>query len=865
MSSRTRGIGFLNSALTLCLLFAGSRAAIATPKSFDIGASDAAHSLIDFGRQASVQIVFASEKVKGFTTNAVHGSYEPIQAIRLLLSGTGLSVSEKESGVLVVEPTKEKRASSGVGRESTTSDRDVALAEAAHPQAFNESPAGKAPDAVPQADTDKISEIVVTALKRSETLQTAPLAISAVSGNTLEEMGIHSSQDLASIAPGLVITENPLGGARITIRNIRSPGEATVGLYYDETPLISGPGVENDSGSSAPAVSLFDVERVEVLRGPQGTLYGSGSEAGTVRLIFEKPKLGVTEGVVDVQGTGINAGGAGGQGQFMVNVPLIDNLLAVRATGFYSYVGGYIDNPDLHLSDVNTQRTEGGRLLVRYQPLDALTIDAMAVLQNKSGWVNDWSLNAGPYVENYATRQPMTDNLRLYSGTLKWNVGFADLTVVGSHSERDLAYQYDVAYFTYVAGLFPAGSPVQQLALSQNPASAYAPQSTTVSTEEARLSSTSGGPFQWTVGVFHSERISDISSNVYGADASGDIVGSEDYYSRYIDDDLKETAGFGELTYSITPQWDVTWGGRKYDYDRSTGGAVTVGNVLLGSLASPASTAQTSDSGWLFKYNTSYRFTSEIMGYAQASQGYRPGGVNQVVGLPASLGPYAPDSLWDYEAGLKTAWFDRTLTVDADVFQINWSNIQVEGETLAQTNGATFAFISNAGNARVRGVEFDTNYLPLPGLQLHLSGSYMRSILTTDQVSAVVVSPGQKGDDIPYAPTMTLQAGPQYSWTLVDGWKGMARMDVDYNSESWTQFDHNNAFQDRLPRYATVNLRTGASQAGNGWSAYLFANNLLNKLGLVNKNQTVLYGGTDAVRAISITPRTIGAEVSKRF
>jgi len=137
MPSRTRGIGFLNSALALCLLFAGSRAAIATPKSFDIGASDASHSLIDFGRQASVQIVFASEKVKGFTTNAIHGDYEPMEAIRLLLSGTGLSVSEKASGVLVVEPTKEKRASSGVGRESTTSDRGVALAEAAHPQAFN--------------------------------------------------------------------------------------------------------------------------------------------------------------------------------------------------------------------------------------------------------------------------------------------------------------------------------------------------------------------------------------------------------------------------------------------------------------------------------------------------------------------------------------------------------------------------------------------------------------------------------------------------------------------------------------------------------------------------------------------------------
>jgi iron complex outermembrane recepter protein len=869
-----------------CLIGVGTVVAdpalAAIRKQTSLPAQELAAALQALARDRDVQVVYRSEIVGDRATQGAAGDLTLDEALTQLLRGTGLTFRYLDEKAITIVPlstptagaapqSADDRQGTGDSHKSLWSRLRLAQADQSGATTGSGTLKNQGPDhnsaTEPQSAGGQVElqEVVVTALLRSTTLETTPAAITVVNGDTLQKMGIENSQDLERVAPGLIVTESSIGGARITLRNIWSPGEATTGLYYDEVPIIGSPGVSNDAGGTTPIVSLFDVERVEVLRGPQGTLYGSGSEAGTVKLVFAKPELDAVDGAVDLQGTDVKGGNAGGRAEGAVNMPLINGTLAVRAAGFYDTGDGYIDNSVLHDNNVNGHRNEGGRILLRYRPLSSLTFDAMLVIQDKSGWINDWSLNTGPYVENDSARQPMDDNLTLFSGTVNWDLDLVNLTLVGSHSRRDLEYQYDFPFFDYVAGLVPPGSALQQLALSQYPAAAYAPQSTTVSTQEVRVTSQPGQPLQWTLGLFHSQRDANILSTVQGVDAGGYRVPSELYYRRTIGDDLGQTAGYGEGTYSITKQWDFTFGTRYYHYDRETDGAVTTGNLLVGSPASPYASASTDADGWLYKINTNYRFTPRIMAYAQASEGYRPGGVNQVVGLPQNLGPYAPDSLWDYEVGLKTTWLDRRLQIDADVFQINWKNMQVSGTSTAQANGATFSLISNAGNARIRGIEFETTYEPVKSLSLHVSGSYMDSVLTSNQVSVVIAAPGKAGEPIPYAPTLTLQAGAQYEAPLAGGLNGLLRLDASYNTDSWTQFTHTSAFQDLLPAYTNVSMRIGVSDHTRDWTASLFANNLLNQLGIVNKTATVLYGSADAVRAVSITPRTIGVELSKRF
>ena len=253
----------------------------------------------------------------------------------------------------------------------------------------------ESPQPADSANPDQ--DIVVTALKRSTNIQNTPLAITAVSGEKLAAMGITDAYALARTSPGLVVREGAFSGARLTIRNIRAAGESTVGLYYDETPVMGSAGVSSDAGGTTPDIRLFDVERAEVLRGPQGTLYGSSSMAGTVRLIFNKPDLTKLGGAVAGQMSSVDGGGLGFENQAMVNLPIVSDVLAIRAVGFYSQRPGYVDNIRLGQQDVNDQTSGGGRLMVRLKPASNLTIDGLAYFQNTNGSLNDYTLAKGAY------------------------------------------------------------------------------------------------------------------------------------------------------------------------------------------------------------------------------------------------------------------------------------------------------------------------------------------------------------------------------------------------------------------------------------------------------------------------------------
>jgi iron complex outermembrane recepter protein len=756
----------------------------------------------------------------------------------------------------------------------------------------------------------QLTEVVVTALKRSTNIQQTPLAISAVSGQTLTNMGITDSQQLAQISPDLQFHPDANGGSQIVIRNIQSAGEPTVGLYYDETPVVGSVGVTNNAGETTPDIRLFDMERVEVLRGPQGTLYGSSSMAGTVRLIFNKPNLANYEGDFDAQVTTVQDGKVGNEEQGMINLPLVNDVLGVRVVAFRDYSGGWLNNPQLNLNDFNDNDANGGRVTVRFRPMKGMTLDLLAVTQNTTGFNDSWNYalytKGGPaYEQTLATQEPNSDQLRLYSATLNWDMGPATLTAVTSYTDRDLAFSFDYSpYFRTAAAAATAASAgcktyedtdganctpaqlsaYQAFAESWGTITAFQPQETRNITQELRLSSEGDTRLSWTLGGYASQRNTNVLSQLNTANPLDGVMytptspvpfveGSATYpattgYQRTVRDVLDQIAGYAQVTYAITQKLDVTAGTRHFDYDTAVTGAVQVGNPVLQVSVSPSDTARASYSGEVSKFGIDYKWTDDLMSYVSASQGFRPGGVNEVIGLPTALGPYAPDRLWDYEIGTNSSWLDHRLVINGDVFQIDWSNMQVSAETTSQANGSTFGFVTNAGHVVVRGVELEVHAQPMNGLLLSASGSFAPARLNGNEAAPAgiaILGAGTNGDYVPYSPSVTLQASAQYTAPINSALDWMARLDGNYTGDSWTVFNRTNEYEEDLPGYAIANLRTGVESSDGKWETYFFISNLMNKIGYINKSYGSSVGPSPAETILTTPPRTFGLDATYHF
>ncbi|MCC2601298.1 TonB-dependent receptor [Sphingopyxis yananensis] len=804
-------------------------------------------------------------------------------------------------------------------------------------------------------------EIVVTALKRATSIQQTPIAISAVDSAALERQNITDSSALGRVTPGLVINEGANGGSRVIIRNLYATGESLVGLYYDEIPLSGTGGVSNDSGGSQPSMRLFDIERAEVMRGPQGTLYGASAMGGNIRVIFAKPKLDRYEGALDAQlNTVAESGGAlGMQTNAMVNVPIVQDVLAVRAVGFYDKGAGYMDNSLLGRDRINESESFGGRITARFQPVSEVTLDLMAVYQDRTGAGSSWNytkyqLTGEKFDQTLLMQQPQHDRMKLFSGTLNWDMGFATLTATASYSDRFLGYKFDYTpYFSRyqsvnnTGGLVPpfTGNPTtipgynafvndcntgymtnvtcdgagyQQLVNSYGNMTTFQPQSNKTSTQEIRIADDRNA-VKWTLGLYHSYRKNYTQSLLSPTDpvtglqthpigyANGDtfVVGvNTTGLDRTIDDRLEQIAAFGEITWEATDKLSLTGGLRYFDYKKNTTSEVLVPSYIAGSVRQDPLTTGGKEHGTLLKFNASYKFNPTAMAYVTASQGYRPGGVNQTLGLPSYAAVYSSDSVWNYEVGLKTSWFDRKLVFNIDAFRMDWKNMQVS----ASYNNA-FSFITNSSSAaRIQGIEFDTAFYPVDRLSLSLSGSYIKAKLQGDQslpsgittcpvpfvegtTGCATIGAGKKGDTIPYSPKWTIQASADYSTPIGNDLQIIYHADLSYRGSSLTTYNlpryaaaypngpvagtDGGAALYTLPAYTTVGARIGLEKEDGNWGVYLFANNLFNEMGLMaltngQASATQLpwqYQGS-VVRpnyAVTTSPRTVGLQVTAKF
>ncbi len=723
-------------------------------------------------------------------------------------------------------------------------------------------------------DAQSGTEVVITALKRETTLQSTPLSVSAVSGDALRRANIQDISDLHGI-PGLSFVDGGPSYTRIVIRGIQTVGEPTVGLYYDETPVTGLISSTADAGGSMPELKLFDANRVEVLRGPQGTLYGSGSMGGALKILFNKPAP-TYSAMIDASASETAHGGSGHVVQGMLNLPVIRDKLAIRVVGFDETSAGYIDNTVLNLKDINETRSKGGRLLFRLTPVENLTIDAGAIYQETHGDRPMWNLESGPYNATNRVRLPTDEIMAIYNVTAKWvDHGLTWVGTASATNRKDYSALGDPSYYFQTDLNNPAMcARIRGFACSPSDVAAFnayvqnyvygvveAVQKAHTTTAELRVSSDETRRLTWTAGGFYSDRKGRDSNNQFKVDP----VTGQAYLpwivqtTRLIDDELKQSALFGEASYKITSRLVLTGGLRFVDYQRLVGGNQVVGLDLVNAKPSSYAVVKSSEHKWLSKLNLAYTYSDNVLLYTQAAQGFRPGGDNQVLGLPQALAAYRSDSLWDYEAGIKTRAFGNYLTVDADVYKIDWSDMQVMGQNPAL---GPFSFVANAGAARIVGEEVEAA-LRLGALRLSANAGYADARLSENQTNSNITANGLRGDRIPYVPKVSGSVGADYERDLGHGWRGSADIDAVYASESFSEFRPTNIYYRRLPAYTAVNLRIGAASAGRGWGVYAFVDNLFDRVGIVSETATAISAGHTLVT--SIAPRTVGLNVRKTF
>jgi iron complex outermembrane recepter protein len=740
---------------------------------------------------------------------------------------------------------------------------------------------------------DVLEEIVVTAEKRTSTVQDTPISMTAMSGDLMQQQGIYDISKIIQSVPGISQRTAGSGQTELEMRGLSSSGGSapTVGFYLDDYPLTPPAAALN--GKVVVDPDLFDLNRVEVLRGPQGTLYGSGSMGGTVKLVTNAPKLNDLEGAVEATGASQSGGGFNRGGNLMLNVPLVNDLLAMRVVLTDKYVDGWIsryvlgDNfpfpttpcpgwaactrgnvtavtPEAIVPRINWERLQGGRVGFLAQPNDALKIDATAMYQKISmGGYDEYDLPPGnpqAHYQPFNNFEPFYDEFRLYGVTITYDLSFAQLTSATAYYSREENQTSDVSEALYsVVGLFGQSIPgYLQIPFNET-------DSTRQTSEELRLASTGSGPFQWISGLFFSKFESIFTE--YNASEPLAFIGTGGaaenpdgiIYQAHNPYHMKQYAVFGEGTYAFADSLKLTAGVRYYKFD-STADEETSGFATdSGNAGATLNSFSQSNSGVNPKVTLSYEQNHDLTVYGTIARGFRPGGINQQI--PSSIctispETYSSDNTWNYEVGEKARMLDNRLVLNADVFYIKWKQVQ---QIVNQPCG--YPLTVNAGDAESYGPEIELTALLTPQLTLTFSGTYTHSALTSVNPAVTAVDPSlASGLPILNVPKYTETTSLTYMTPVSDTYKFMARANNSYVGEQ-TDIEYTYA---TIPAYNLVGLRFGL--VSDKLSGYIFSDNLTNKRAELGINTTGFSWTIPSLeRVVTNQPRTIGVDIKYNF
>ncbi|MEO0063409.1 MAG: hypothetical protein RLZZ08_1969, partial [Pseudomonadota bacterium] len=700
--------------------------------------------------------------------------------------------------------------------------------------------------------SDGGSDIIVTAQKREQKAQDVPVSIAAFSGETIEREGITSVEDLGNSIAGVTIASANPGAMHMTIRGASdlssSNQSASVnGFYLDETVMSYVPGY-------MPEVSLLDIERVEVLRGPQGTLFGDGSEGGTLRVITRKPDATDTFGRVKLGVSSTKMGGEGYSAQLNVNVPLVKDVLAVTVAGSYRDLPGWIDIPDISAKDTNTSKLKDGRIALRYTPRDTLTVDAFYQIGRSS--IRDFvSTTRGvnnpaavvPGLGPVGGLSPSEGKLDVAALTVSYDTGPS--TLVAASALTTSSYDTTRDLTAVIPAAFPSG-----LVPDATAQSLYRVRSKAF-TQELRLVSNGSNTLNWTVGAFFKHEKREVEEGfVFDVPAIPTVDAPLSHSNQSGD----AWALFADLDLALTSKLSLQAGARyfkdnkNFDITQVTGSAFPLGFA-------PAGTVQTGVDGadaLSPKLGLSYKLSDSAMLFAKFSRGFRSGGANT---LPISTYTYAtsqyqPDSLNSFEVGLKTSLFDGW-TANLYVYHNDWHNLQFP----FRTNDGVFTYVRNAGKAVSDGAELEVSGNITPSLNVALTYAYSDSAIkgdVSDSFGHLIIA---SGAELPINSRNKVTAVAHYETDLT----GALQLKLDgryrWASRNFTDPANTAAFAND----ATSQLYLAAGLAGKWGTVTVYADNVFDRADTLAKYPPAgppLYILTNYVR-----PRNVGLEFKRDF
>jgi outer membrane receptor protein involved in Fe transport len=708
----------------------------------------------------------------------------------------------------------------------------------------------------------EIPDIVVTARKSTERLQDTPMSVAVVTANTIEKTSATTLVDLGRQVPGLTIVSAAPGQNTITLRGLS--GNNTVGFYLDDTPLSIGIGNAVQLTNFDMDAALVDLDRVEVLRGPQGSLYGASSFGGTVRYITNQPNLSEEHVTAKVIASGTKDGGFNGEVDGLINQPIIPGYLAVRAMVFDRDNSGYIDqyptDPNNYLAvlpgpvdkNINTEQTFGGRIAIEAKPIDEFSATLAAYYQHMDlGAPFTFDSPPGNFsdpIQNRLVREPSTDQVQLYTLTLQGDVQPVQFTSSTSYMDRYVFNAEDDSKDLYY--FFPQGAVY--------PSTLYAEAGNHNFVEEMRAFG-KGGPVRGVVGLFYAHAVASGTFNWPTPPQYEAAFGAAPVYYNSNDFLDVQKAAFAELNIDLAPGLQATLGDRLYEQSQRY--TVYINGIFNGGVETPASSYTSEARGTTPKYGLSYHVTPDILTYATVAKGYREGGplypfpntcAKDLAGLGLSTPPtaYKPDSIWSYELGAKTEWLEHRLTMNGAVYYIDWTNIQ---QTITLPD-CGFGFVGNFGKASSKGGEFEMNYEPTRALKLTLSFAYNESKLT----STIPGAAGQAGQTLEYAPRWIGLTSAEYTRAIDADTSAYLRSDFSFRSREYTSYNSQSLYYN-IAGYGLLNLRLGVRH--RAWTGGLFVTNALDTH---EETELPLANGVDlpTQRRIAMNrPRTIGLDI----
>jgi len=833
-----RVYGAIVSSLLVALVLATSMAYAQAAVLFDLPAQPLADSLRAVGHQTHTNVVFDAPLVDGLRAPALKASLTADQAFTRLLVGTPLKhrfLDDQTVTIVLASAPPKAAVPTQEGEKSNSSDSSS--------------------DARSTEGLVTLEEVVVTAQKRKELLQDVPVPVTAINAETLLARNEVRLQDYYTEIPGLSVTPDAAGQPTVIIRGLSTGlgvGNPTVGITVDDVPYGSSSVL--GAGGDIPDIDPAQLQRVEVLRGPQGTLYGASSLGGLIKFVTADPSTTAAGGRLEAGTSGTYHGdGLGYSVRGSGNLPLGDSW-AINASASTRRDPGYIDDPGLHLRGVNRQSSAGGRLALLWAPSPELSLKLSALVERNvengspDAYIlpglgdlqhSDLVFGVGGY----------TDHLQAYSAVLRAKLGSVELTSVSGYNVKDLRDSLDISpvFAVFTQPQFNVAGTAQTIRADDRKVS-----------QEIRLAAPLGSRLDGLLGFFYThEKIDPFESDILAIDTNSQQAAA--YWSQNTGaGTYQEYAAFADLTVHVTERFDVQLGGRE-SHNQQTYAERDVGpyeTVLLGKLSETflLPEVRTDDNSFTYLLTPRFKVTPNIMVYARVASGYRAGGPNPgcaALSVPCS---FKPDRTHNYEIGTKESFLDHRLNVDTSVYYIDWKDIQISEYDQTTFNNYT----ANAAGARSKGVELSLDGRPSESLKLAGWIAWNRAVLTEafpDNTSAF----GSAGARLPNSPRLSGSVSLEDELHLGDALTAFLGGSLSYVGDRVGPFEGSsvsNAPRQVLPGYATVNFHGGVRM--NTWSLNAYVNNAADRRG-------VLATGPFPYQYNFVRPRTIGISLSRRF